>query len=126
MKSDTTENRLLGKGAPDNDRPCKQQDIDKEDANDWTNKGIIESKATDQESDEDDEYWDTLTDADEHEATQIDDSDEETFWECPTEPEDVIETEIPVKYEVGVQHQHGVTKIASFHRLMIVLKKRSS
>ena len=47
MKSDTTENRLLGKGAPDDDRPCKQQDVAKEDPNDRTNKGIIESKATD-------------------------------------------------------------------------------
>ena len=96
MKPDITENGLLGKEAPDDTRPCKQQDIDKEDANDWTNKGIIESKATDQESDDDDEYWDTLTDIDENEVTQIDDSDEETFWESPTEPEDIAETKVPV------------------------------
>ena len=56
MKSDTTEIRLLGKGAPDDDKPCRQQDVDKDDPNDRTNKEIIESKATDQESDKDDEY----------------------------------------------------------------------
>ena len=72
----------------------------KEDPNDWANKEIIESKATDQESDDDDEYWDTMTDIDENEVIRNDDSDEETFWECPTEPEDITETEIPVTYNI--------------------------
>ena len=103
MKSDTTEIRLLGKGAPDDDKPCRQQGVDKDDPNDWTNKEIIESKAIDQESDENDEYWDPLTDIDDNKATQINDSDEETFWECPTEPEDVIEKEITVKYDGDVE-----------------------
>ena len=69
---DITKDALLGEEALDDIRPRKQQDIDKEDTNDWTNKGIIESKATDQESDNDDEYWDTMTDIDENEVIRND------------------------------------------------------
>ena len=84
VKTDSTEIKLLGKGAPNDDRPCKQQYVDKKYPNDRANIGIIENKATDQESDEDDEYWDPMTGIDENELSQIDDSDEETFWESPT------------------------------------------
>ena len=75
-----------------------------EDTNGWTDKEIIESKATDQESD-DDEYWDTMTDIDENEVIRNDDSDEETFWESPTEPEDITETEIPVTYNIDMKNE---------------------
>ena len=40
-KPDISRNELLEKEVLDDIRPRKQQDIDKEDTNDWTNKGII-------------------------------------------------------------------------------------
>ena len=56
MKPDTTKKRLLGKGTPNDNRPCKRQDVDKRDPKDRTIKRITKKKATDQESDEDDDY----------------------------------------------------------------------
>ena len=94
-RPDITKNELLEKEAHDDIRSHKQQDINEEDTDDWTNRGIIESKATDQELDNDDEYWDTMTHIEENEVIRDDDSDEEIFWDSPTEPEEITETDMP-------------------------------
>ena len=67
-RPDITKNELLEKEANDDFRLRKQQDIFEEDIDDWTTRGIIESKATDQELDNDDKYWDTMTHIEESEV----------------------------------------------------------
>ena len=47
----------------------------------------------------DDEYWDTMTQIDENEVIRDDDSDEEIFWDSPTEPEEITETDMPITYK---------------------------
>ena len=59
----TNRNRLLEKRSPYDDRLCKRKIIDEKDPKDFIPE-ITNSITTDLESDEDDEYWDPLTDID--------------------------------------------------------------
>ena len=53
-----------------------------------TSSRIDGTGTTDEGSDDDNEYWETMTHNDEEEVNQ-DDSDEEVFWETPEEPEEI-------------------------------------
>ena len=57
------------------------------------------TKATNEEPDDNDEYWETMTHIDEEEVIRDDDSDEEFFWESPTEPEEISKTDTLATYK---------------------------
>ena len=46
---------------------------------------------------------------DKNKKTKINVSDVETFWECPKEPQDVIETNTPAEYKIGLNNESEST-----------------